>query len=65
VLHHIMGRGIEKRNIFQDDEDRTDFLDRLSALAREGAMDIYRFPNKDFGFVIGRGWPRVFQGVSR
>jgi REP element-mobilizing transposase RayT len=41
VLHHVMGRGIEKRNIFQDDEDRTDFLDRLSALAREGAIDIY------------------------
>ncbi len=38
VLHHVMGRGIEKRNIFQDDEDRTDFLDRLSALAREGAI---------------------------
>ncbi|MGD9976115.1 MAG: transposase [Desulfatirhabdiaceae bacterium] len=41
VLHHVMGRGIEKRIIFRDDEDRSDFLDRLSALAREGAMDIY------------------------
>jgi hypothetical protein len=25
----------------------------------------YSFQDKDFGCVIGRGWPTVFQGVSR
>jgi hypothetical protein len=25
----------------------------------------YRFQDKDFGCVIGRGWPEAFQGVSR
>ena len=41
VLHHVMGRGIEKRNIFITDTDRHDFIERLSALSNDGAMDIY------------------------
>jgi putative transposase len=32
VLHHIMIRGIERRNIFTDDKDRDDFLTRLEKL---------------------------------
>ncbi len=36
-----MGRGIERRKIFQSDTDRNDFIDRLSALARDGALEIY------------------------
>ena len=41
VLHHIMGRGIEKRPIFLVDEDRNDFLSRLELLAEEGCFKIY------------------------
>ena len=41
VLHHVMGRGIEKRKIFLNDEDRSDFVVRLASLAQNGAMDIY------------------------
>ena len=41
VLHHAMGRGIGRRNIFLSDTDRKDFIDRLSFMAREGAMDVY------------------------
>jgi REP element-mobilizing transposase RayT len=41
VLHHVMGRGIERRKIFLNDIDRNDFIDRLSALARDRAMEIY------------------------
>jgi REP element-mobilizing transposase RayT len=41
VLHHVMGRGIEKRKIFLSDEDRNDFIDRLSALVQKGAIEIY------------------------
>ena len=41
VLHHVMGRGIERRKIFLSDIDRNDFIGRLSALARDGAMEIY------------------------
>ena len=35
ALHHIIGRGIERRDIFSDDEDRDDFLRRLSVLIAE------------------------------
>ena len=28
ALHHIIVRGIERRNIFEDDTDRVNFLDR-------------------------------------
>ena len=41
VLHHIMGRGIERNKIFISDKDREDFIERLSAMAEEGAMDVY------------------------
>jgi REP element-mobilizing transposase RayT len=36
-----MGRGIEKRDIFLNDTDRNDFIDRLAEIAEDGAMDIY------------------------
>lgn len=32
ALHHVIVRGIEKRNIFQCDNDRQNFLDRLESL---------------------------------
>jgi putative transposase len=35
VLHHVMIRGIERRNIFRDNRDRRDFLDRLTSLLPE------------------------------
>jgi len=41
VLHHVMGRGIERRKIFLSNIDRNDFIGRLSALAKDGAMEIY------------------------
>jgi putative transposase len=42
VLHHVMGRGIERRKIFISDTDRNDFLNRLSGgCLSEGAGSIY------------------------
>lgn len=35
VLHHIIIRGIERRAIFRDDQDRENFLERLSILVPE------------------------------
>ena len=32
VLHHVIIRGIERRNIFEDNEDRDNLLDRLADL---------------------------------
>jgi REP element-mobilizing transposase RayT len=36
-----MGRGIEKRKIFRDDQDRVDFINWLENLVKEESMDIY------------------------
>ena len=41
ILHHVIGRGIERRKIFLNDGDRVDFIDRLAKLAQEGALEIY------------------------
>ena len=41
VLHHVMGRGIERKEIFLNNKDRNDFINRLSMLVEEGAIDVY------------------------
>jgi REP element-mobilizing transposase RayT len=43
VLHHVMIRGIEKRKIFRDDEDRENLLDRLSLILPETKTICYAF----------------------
>jgi hypothetical protein len=35
IVHHIMIKGIERRNIFRDARDREDFLERLGNLRLE------------------------------
>jgi REP element-mobilizing transposase RayT len=41
VLHHIIGRGIERRRIFVDDIDRADFITRLASFTQTGALTVY------------------------
>ena len=41
VLHHVMGRGIERKKIFYSDIDRNDFIDRLASLAIDGVLEVY------------------------
>lgn len=41
ALHHIMVRGINKANIFKDDEDKTRFLERLGQNVTEGKCTVY------------------------
>ena len=36
VLHHVIGRGIERRKIFWKDKDRSDFIDRLAGVVEIG-----------------------------
>ncbi|MEW6187538.1 MAG: transposase [Thermodesulfobacteriota bacterium] len=35
TLHHVMVRGIDGIKIFQDEEDRKNFVDRLTSLIQE------------------------------
>ncbi len=41
ALHHIIARGIERRKIFSDDEDREDFLKRLETVLTETGTICY------------------------
>lgn len=41
ALHHIICRGFERRSIFRSDEDREDFLHRLSRIATETRTPCY------------------------
>jgi REP element-mobilizing transposase RayT len=41
VLHHIIIRGIERRDIFRDDQDREDFLARLAELVHDTGTACY------------------------
>jgi hypothetical protein len=41
TLHHIMGRGIERTNIFRNRRDREDLLSRLAALCKDGNLFVY------------------------
>ena len=41
ALHHVITRGIEKRDIFWDDYDRNNFLERLGTIIDESDTDCY------------------------
>ncbi len=41
VLHHVIIRGIERRNIFRDDKDRDNFIERLEILLPEAHTSCY------------------------
>jgi len=41
TLHHVIIRGIEKRKIVDNEEDRKLFVDRMGALAEETGTEIY------------------------
>jgi len=47
-LHHIMVRGIERREIFRDEEDRLDFTRRMAVLLSETRTTCYAWaPTSD------------------
>ena len=41
ALHHIIGRGIERRSIFRDDYDRKNFIHRLGTILSETETPCY------------------------
>ena len=53
VLHHVIIRGIERRDIFQDNKDRDNLLSRLGDLLPETGTSCYAWallsnPTSDF-----------------
>jgi len=45
TLHHVRGRGWERRSIFRDAADRADFLARRAGVAGAGAPSVYDPPD--------------------
>ena len=41
TFHHVIARGIEKRQIVDDDNDRRSFVDRMGSLSLETNTAIY------------------------
>jgi putative transposase len=41
ALHHIIVRGIDKTNIFRDEEDKARFLERLGLTVKAGQCSVY------------------------
>ena len=41
TFHHVIARGIEKRQIVDDDNDRRSFVDRMGSLSLETNAAIY------------------------
>jgi putative transposase len=41
AVHHIMARGIERRKIFRNDDDRNEFLERLEFILSETHTPCY------------------------
>ncbi len=41
TLHHVIVRGIERRKILTDDQDRQDFVSRMETIASETGTAVY------------------------
>ena len=67
ALHHIMGRGIERTNIFRTDQDRDDFLKRLADLCRAGEVIVYAWslmPNH-FHLLLRTGHQSISKSMRK
>ena len=52
LLQHVIVRGIERRNIFLDDEDRKGFVSRFSSLLEETGTDCFAWALLDNHFHL-------------
>ena len=57
ALHHIIARGIERRSIFEDDQDRHDFLKNLGLILEqtETACFAWSLMSNHFHLLLGTG----------
>ena len=66
TLHHVIVRGIERRNIVDDDLDRENFVNRLGQVAKESRTDIYAWALLDnHAHLLLRSGPRGLAAYMR
>ena len=67
TLHHVIGRGIERTQIFREDTDRADFVTRLAALCETGHLGVYAWalmPNH-FHLLVRTGTSPLFRSMKK
>jgi REP element-mobilizing transposase RayT len=67
ALHHIIVRGVERKKIFKDNEDRINFLDRLGTLLLETGTSCFAWsliPNH-FHLLLRTGTPPISKLMRR
>jgi REP element-mobilizing transposase RayT len=67
ALHHVMGRGIERTQIFRNDGDRADFLGRVADVGRARALSVYAWalmPNH-FHLLVRTGGQPLPQSMQK
>ena len=67
ALHHVMGRGIERTNLFRTDADRGDFVDRLSQLCLEGSLVVYAWSllSNHFHLLVRTGRQPISRSMKK
>ena len=66
-LHHVLGRGIARTQVFRDDTDRADFVERVAALGRGRQWSVYAWalmPNH-FHLLVRTGDAPLSQSMQR
>ena len=63
ALHHIIVRGIERRKIFIDDQDRHDFINRLENIPHRCIKNMVKAQGVDLDYVVDRV-ARIFEMKS-
>jgi len=67
TLHHVIGRGIERTQLFRNDPDRADFVARIATLATQGALAVYAWilmPNH-VHLLVRTGPSPLFRSMKR
>jgi putative transposase len=67
ALHHVMGRGIERTNIFRIDRDRDDFLKRLANQCMDGNLIVYAWCllSNHFHLLVRTGCEPISRSMKR
>ena len=66
TLHHVIVRGIERRKIVKDDQDRDNFISRLGASAKETGTAIYAWALlKNHAHILLRSGPAGLPTLMR
>ena len=63
TLHHVMVRGIEGREIVDDEKDRKKFVDLMGSLALETDTHIYAWALLSYHISFCEAAPLVYRSI--